>query len=63
LELSKSNEVGEKYGFILGLKELLLKSISQTIINKKEKSKQPNKHKKEKSKQAYTRVNLDLNNS
>jgi len=39
-----------KYGFILGLKKLLLlNSISQTITNKKEKNKQTNK-KKEKSK-------------
>jgi len=36
LKLSESNEVGVKYGFILGLKELLLLySISQKNTNKK----------------------------
>jgi len=36
-----------KYGFILGLKELVLESISQTNTNKKEKAnKQTNKRKK-----------------
>ena len=39
-----NNEANVKYGFILGLKELLLlNSISQTNTNKKEKSKQTNK--------------------
>jgi len=48
LELSETNGVGVKYGFILGLKELLLlNSISQTITNKKEKA---NKQKEIKSK-------------
>ena len=62
MELSETNGVGVKYGFILGLKELLLlKSISQTIINKKEKSN--NKQKERKSKQAYTNVDLDLDDS
>ena len=42
-----SNGVGEKYGFIFGLKELLLlNSISQTITNKKEKSNNKQKEKK-----------------
>jgi len=51
-----------KYGFILGLKELLLlNSISQIIINKKEKAN--NKQKKENQNQAYTEVDLDLNDS
>jgi len=46
-ELSKSNDVGVKYGFILGLKELLLlKSISQFI----KKNKQTNKEKEKESK-------------
>ena len=64
LELSELNEVGVKYGFILGLKKLLLlKSISQFT---KEKNKQTNKQikkKKRKRKQAYARVDLDLDDS
>ena len=66
-ELSKSNEIGVKYGFILGLKKLLLlKSISQFT---KEKNKQTNKQtnkqrkRKRKRKQAYARVDLDLYDS
>jgi len=57
LELSESNEVGVKYGFILGLKELLLlNSISQTNTNK-QKSKQTNKQKEKKNQnQVYTRL-------
>jgi len=48
-----------KYGFILGMKELLLKSISQTNTYKKEM--ETNKQKKEKNQnQAYTRVDVDL---
>ena len=44
LELSESNEVGVKYGFILGLKEL---SISQFTKKKnKQTDKQTNKKKK-----------------
>ena len=55
------NEIDVKYGFILGLKKLLLNFISQTITNKKEKT---NKQKERKSQnQAYTRVDLDLNDS
>ena len=51
LELTESNEVSVKYGFILGLKELLLLNfISQTITNKKRKSKQTNKKKERKIK-------------
>jgi len=47
LELSETNGVGVKYGFILGLKELLLlNSISQTITNKKEKASKQTKRKK-----------------
>ena len=56
LELSESNEVGVKYGFMLGLKELLLlKSISQF-------TKKTNKERKKerKRKQAYARDDLDL---
>ena len=45
-ELSESNKVGMKYEFILGLKELLLKSISQFT---KKKNKQTNKEKENKS--------------
>ena len=46
LELSESNKVGVKYGFIYGLKKLLLlKSISQ--FTKKE-NKQTNKQKENK---------------
>ena len=65
LELSESNEVGVKYGFILGLKELLLlNSISQTFTNKKEKTnKQTNKKKEKNQNQAYTKVDLDLDDS
>ena len=47
LELFELNEVDVKYAFILRLKELLLKSISQTNTNKKEKAhKRTNKRKK-----------------
>jgi len=35
---SGQNKVGVKYKFILGLKELVLESISQTNTNKKEKA-------------------------
>ena len=56
-------EVDVKYGFIFGLKKLLLlNSISQTITNKKEKNKPTNKTKK-KQNQAYTKVDLDLDDS
>ena len=49
LELSESNEVGVKYGFVLGLKKLLLLDfISQTITNKKEKANKQIKRKKSK---------------
>ena len=59
-ELSESNEVGVKFGFILGLKELLLlKSISQFTRKKK----QTNKQRKRRRKQAYARVDLDLDDS
>jgi len=63
LKLSESNGVGVKYGFILGLKELLLlNSISQTITNKK--MKQTNKQKERKNQnQDYSRVDLDLDDS
>ena len=44
LELSESHDVGVKYESILGLIELLLKSISITNTNKK--NKQANKKKK-----------------
>jgi len=53
LKLSESNGVGVKYGFILGLKELLLlNSILQTITNKKKKKKQTTNKKKENQNQA-----------
>ena len=59
LELSESNEIEVKSGFILCLKELLLlKSIS-----KKKTNKQTNKQRKRKRKQAYARVDLDLDDS
>ena len=62
-ELSESNEVGVKYGFVLGLKELLwLKSISQ-YTKKKTNKQQTNKQRKRKRKQAYARVDLDLDDS
>ena len=61
LELLESNEVDVKYGFILGLKELLLRSISQTNTNKKEK--QTNKKKDKNQNQAYTKVDLNLYDS
>jgi len=48
LELSASNEVRVKYGFILRLKKLLLKSISQQTQIKR-KSKQTNKQKRKKN--------------
>ena len=52
LKLSKSNGVGVEYGFMLGLKELLLlKSISQFT------------KKKRKRKQVYARFDLDLDDS
>ena len=61
-ELSESNEVKVKYGFILGLKKLLLlKFISQ--FTKKKTNRQANKQTKKKRKQAYTRVDLDLDDS
>ena len=47
LELSESNEVRVKYGFILGLKELLLlKSISQFRKTNKQTNKQKGKENK-----------------
>jgi len=63
LELFESNEVDVKYGFVLGLKKLLLKSISQTQTNKKEKANKQTKRKKKNQNQAYTRVDLNLDNS
>jgi len=49
LELSESIEVRVKYGFILGLKKLLLlKSISQ--FTKKKNNKQTNKEKEKEKK-------------
>jgi len=60
LKLFKSNGVSVKYGFKLGLKELLLKSISQTITNKKEKT---NKKRNKNQNQAYIKVDLDLDDS
>ena len=59
LKLSESNEVGVKYGFILGLKKfLLLKSISQ--FTKKE-NKQTNKQTiKEKEKEKENKPMLGL---
>ena len=60
LKLSKTNGVGVRYGFILGLKELLLlNSISHTITNKKEKSNNKQKERKCQN-QAYTKIDLDL---
>ena len=44
LKLSESNEIGVKYGFILGMKKLLLlKSISQFTKKKKQTNEQTNK--------------------
>ena len=61
-ELSESSEVRMKYGFILELKILLLlKSISQ--LTKKKTNKQTNKQIKRKRKQAYARVDIDLDDS
>ena len=63
LELSETNGVGVKYGFIFGLKELLLlNSISQTITNKK-KEQTTNKKKRKNQNQAYIKVDLDPDNS
>ena len=57
MELSDPNGVGVKYGFMFGLKELLL-LISQKITKKKESN---NKQKEKKNQnQAYNRVDLDL---
>ena len=55
-----NNEADVKYEFILGLKKLLLlNSISQT-----KKKKQTNKQKERKNQnQAYTKVELDLDDS
>ena len=51
LELSESNEVGVKYGFILGLKKfLLLKSISQSNTNQKKQTNNKESRKKSKTK-------------
>ena len=61
LELFESNEVDVKNRFVLGLKKLLLKSISQTQTNKKEKTNKQTKRKKKNKNQAYTKVDLDLN--
>jgi len=58
---SSQMKSGVKYRFILGLKKLVLKSISQTNTNKKgnkQTNKRTNKRKKY-SNQAYTRVDLD----
>jgi len=44
LELSKSNEVRVKYGFILGLKKIIVVKIYYTIY--KNKNKQTNKEKR-----------------
>ena len=40
LELFEPNKVDMKYGFILELKELLLKSISQTNTNEQNKKRE-----------------------
>jgi len=48
LELSESNEVGGKYGFILGLKELLL--LNSISLFTKKKNKQTNKKRRRKKK-------------
>jgi len=54
LELSESNGVGVKYGFMLGLdKLLLLNSISLTITNKKEKATNKQKRKKKSKPSLY----------
>ena len=51
------------YGFMLGLKELLLlNSISQTITKKEKTNKQTKREEKIKN-QAYIKVDLDLNDS
>jgi len=61
LDLFESNEIGVKYGFILGLKKLLLlNSISQTNTKKKEKANNKQKERKNQN-QAYIKVYLDLN--
>ena len=64
MELFETNEVGVKYGFILGLKKLLLLNfISQTITNKKKRKSKQQTKKEENQNQAYTRVDLDLDDS
>jgi len=63
-ELSESNEVGVKYGFIYEWKKfLLLKSISQFTKKRKQTNNQTNKERKRKRKQAYAIVDLDLDDS
>ena len=63
LELSESNEVSVKYGFILGLEKLLLLNfISQTNTNKKEKTNKQTKRNKNQN-QANIKVDLDLDDS
>ena len=58
LSTYSGNGVLQKYGFMYGLKELLLlNAISQKITNKK-KNKQQTKRKNQN--QAYRRVDLDL---
>ena len=63
-ELSRLNEIGVKYIFILGLKKLLLlKSISQFT---KKKNKETNKQqikKEEKGNKPMLKVDLDLDDS
>ena len=49
-ELSESNEVGVKYGFILGLKKLLLLKSKLQFTKKEKKNKQTNKEKEKENK-------------
>ena len=46
LELFESNEIDVNHEFLLGVKELLLKFISQTNTNKKEKAIKQTKERK-----------------
>ena len=63
LELSESDEVEVKYGFMFGLKELLLlNAISHKKITKKKESNNKQKEKKNQN-QAKRRVDLDLDDS
>ena len=63
LELSESNGIGVKYGFILGLKGLLLLNSIRKQSQTKKKKQTTNKKKRKNQNQAYIKVDLDLDDS